>query len=79
MIPGVNAEKFDKKNAKKITEFLISMNIPKETIIDNIYVILFEYKLVKAAYSSACSRIGKSLYSDPKFFQHIFDLLLAEN
>lgn len=76
VIPGLNARRYTKQNAKRIIEFFISMNIPKERIIDSLYLILFDYKQVKSAYFNACARYDKTLYADPNFFEHIFDYLL---
>lgn len=76
VIPGINARRYTKQNAKRIIEFFISMNIPKERIIDSLYLILFDYKHVRSAYFNACARYDKTLHADPNFFEHIFDYLL---
>lgn len=79
VIPNLNGKKYNQQNAKRIIEFFIAMNIPKDKIIDSIYLILFDYKQVKSAYFNACSRYDKTLHDDPNFFKHIFDYLLLSH
>ena len=72
----MNAQQYTKQNAKRIIEFFISMDIPRDNIFDSIYMILFDYKHVKSAYFSACCRYENLQHKDPNFFKHIFDYLL---
>ncbi|XP_027204004.2 mitochondrial transcription termination factor 5 [Dermatophagoides pteronyssinus] len=59
-ISNVNTEKYSRLNANRVIEFLISMNFDKELIIEFVYLIFFDYKLVKGAYFYLCNRMDRS-------------------
>lgn len=78
VISNVNTEKYSNINANRIIEFLISMNFDKDLIIQFVYLILFDYKLVKNAYFYLCNRIDKSSSSNLKkemFLQNLVEHL----
>lgn len=76
LLPNTHLYKYSKANASKIIDFLVLMNVPKNHIIECIYLILFDYKLVRSAYYNACSQYKESFHENPNFYKHIFDFVV---
>ena len=79
-ILNLTTQHYSIKNANRITEFLLSINIPRDYIIDSIYVILFDYNQVRSAYLNFCSTHDQTIYTDPYvLMDYIFDYLLKSS
>lgn len=73
VVANVKPEKYNSTNAKRIIEFLVAENVPKERIIELLYLIFFDYRQVRQAYSHTTARFNNR--NDSRLYSHLIELL----